>query len=324
MMMLAFLSGLETPAGSTDYKQRFLDTITDPDVKAALKEGIANKQWQIHHTYQQDQAVQDFLRSMKGADFDVHNPNNAAAVPTNVHKRISAEQTKFWRDQWNAIPEAQKRAGLGLNAGQRIPPWSIGNTIAATADREALLAKMEDMIKAQDKYFSPFWLSKGATAADVTRLARELGINLPNAKVAQVMEKITSKSMIEKFRDLYQPRMNQIWEAIKGGGGVIQKLKDSAKFAAKMVMWAMIIDMIGSDLALAGDPNAQLWQEAHQNFQNAVNNQERLGYPVVTDVEKAKESLMAALNGFKSGGDAAAILRYILEVELELEISKLR
>lgn len=89
-------------------------------------------------------------------------------------------------------------------------------------------------------------------------------------------------------------------------------------------MYLMVIEMVRTDLALAGDPNSQLWQQAYRDFEIAVNTQEARGYPDVREVENAKESLKAALNGFQSGGDAAAILKYMLEVELELLISTLR
>ena len=325
MMLMAILGG-GPPVGGTDYQGRFLDTIADPELRELLKKVTSgeNSPWQIHHPYQQNEAVQNFLRRMKGQNFDVHDPARTVAVPGNVHSRITAEQSKFWADQWNAIPEASKRKALNLRPDQTIPRGTIANIIAATADREALLAKMEDMIKAQEKYFSPFWLGKGATVADLNKLAAKLGINVGNAKLADVVAKITSKSAVEKFREIYQPRMNQIWEAIKGNPGVINKLKDNANFAGKMAMFAMFTNMVVTDLTLAGDPNAPLWQQAYQDFQIAVDNHESRGWSKPNELENAKASLMAALNGFRSGGDVLGIMRYILEVELENEIQNLR
>lgn len=155
-------------------------------------------------------------------------------------------------------------------------------------------------------------------------LAAKLGINVGNAKLADVVAKITSKSAVEKFREIYQPRMNQIWEAIKGNRGVINELKDNANFAGKMAMFAMLTNMVVTDLTLAGDPNAPLWQQAYQDFQIAVDNHESRGWSKPNELENAKASLMAALNGFRSGGDVLGIMRYILEVELENEIQNLR
>lgn len=98
-----------------------------------------------------------------------------------------------------------------------------------------------------------------------------------NATLADVVAKITSKSAVEKFREIYQPRMNQIWKAIKGNRGVINKLKDNANFAGKMAMFAMFTNMVVTDLTLAGDPSAPLWQQAYQDFQIAVDNHESRG-----------------------------------------------
>ena len=248
-----------------------------------------------------------------------------AAVPVNVHSRISAEQGKFWRDQWAAIPDAAKRK-LQTPGTPGLPICTIGNVIAATAsaDRATLLAKMEAMIQAQEKYFSPFWLGKSATVADLNKLAAKLGLNLPNAKIADVVQKITSKSAIETFKDLYQTRMTSIWGIVKGAGGAVKKLADTAKVAGKLGMYAMIINIVVSDLTLAGDPNAPQWVAAHNAFEKAIKTQERRGYPDANEVDQAKQALLDALNGFQSGGDTTAMLRYMLSIKFGLEINELQ
>lgn len=328
MLMMSMIGTLPGATGSTDYKGRFLDTITDPDLKATLEKSTSGKNspWQIHHTYQKAPEVQAFLREMKGQKFDVHSPDLTVAIPANVHSRITAEQGKFWRDQWDAIPDARKRKLLPIGPDGNIPGCSIGNVIAATQlkDRAALLAKMEAMIQGQKEYFSPYWLNKGSTAADLNKLAGKLGIGTANGKLPGIIEKVTSESAIEKFREIYQPRGNTIWETLKGKGGVAEKLKTTAKVATRLGMIMMAIAVIENDLAMAGDSNAPLWKRAYQDFEMAAKSQEERGYPKPKYVEDAAASLKAALNGFQSGGDAAGILKYLLDVKLELEISEMR
>ena len=153
-------------------------------------------------------------------------------------------------------------------------------------------------------------------------LASKLGINLPGAKLSEVLAKITSKDTIAKFRELYQSRLTAIWGNLKNGG-VLKKLADDAKVAGKLGLFVMFISMVESDLTLAGDPSAPQWQRAYQNFEIAIKQNQDLGYPKGNEVDKAKASLLEALRAFQSGGDTTVMLEYILALRFALDISDL-
>lgn len=326
--MFGLLAASFVGVGQSDYTGRFLETIADADLRDMLDKARKNKTIEIHHPYQQADAVQDFLRSMKGESFDVHSPDRTMALPKHVHKSISREQDEFWWGRWRGISDADKAQRLKhLPASQR--HFSIANVITATgtAGHAELMESMESMIASQDEFFKPYSLRKGATVADLNKLAKNLDSTAGTIK--GVFDSLGKAEANKKFIEAYDPRLKQlIADTIgpDGSGKLSSRMKEFVKknklnIGAVGTMLGLAALSAYNDAVLAGDPDAPLWRAAMIDTQRAVDFYYKHGYPKLPLSTRAKESLSAVLARTETTGGE---MRYIIELVMEARLSVLQ
>ena len=176
------------------YRRNFFYSLPEDVRNQILKLDPHGELWQVHHRYQQADAVQSLLQEIKGADFDVHSIDKTRLVPDFVHQRISGEQSQWWRARYEQFDLKDKA------------DFSIKNIIDNAPDKKKLVSEYDSFVRSQDQFYSKYWIKKGSSLDDFQKLAKNFGIDkLPaDATVRDALRRIRHARTQAKWLTTYQ------------------------------------------------------------------------------------------------------------------------
>jgi RHS repeat-associated protein len=146
-----------------DYREDFLNSLPD-DVRKALEplEGLLKEKPEVHHTWQQQEAIKEWL---KKRGIDVDDVTHLRYVPKHVHTQITNQQNEFRR-------LLGEEFGLGRN-----PSWNGILDAAQQQGKEAwLFQRMQEFNEGLETSYGKYWLKPGATMKDLNAMKKSYGL----------------------------------------------------------------------------------------------------------------------------------------------------